>query len=61
MKDYFQTAMKDILRYGLTSIHDAFVPHDMIEFFKQYVLLFTELYLGFQLRALERQMKESYQ
>jgi predicted amidohydrolase YtcJ len=36
MEEYFQTTMKDAVRHGLTSIHDAAVSPDAIEFFKLY-------------------------
>jgi predicted amidohydrolase YtcJ len=36
--EYFNTAMKDALSHGLTSIHDAFTSPDQVEFFKKQVI-----------------------
>lgn len=35
LKQYFATAMKDAVSYGLTSIHDAGTYPDHIQFYKQ--------------------------
>jgi len=35
--EYFETAVRDALRVGLTSIHDASSTPDMIAFFKRCV------------------------
>jgi predicted amidohydrolase YtcJ len=37
MLEYFNIAMKDALEHGLTSIHDASTPPEVIKFFKGYV------------------------
>jgi predicted amidohydrolase YtcJ len=42
----FEITMRDALRFGLTSIHDAAAFPDDIAFFKRYVLLVTLLSLG---------------
>jgi predicted amidohydrolase YtcJ len=43
---WFETTMRDALRFGLTSIHDAAsFPHDIV-FFKRHVLLANMFSLG---------------
>lgn len=38
MEEYFQRAVKDALRVGLTSVHDAAATPEIIDVFRKYVV-----------------------
>ena len=42
MAEYFDTAMRDALSVGLTSIHDAWTSPEAIQFFKKYAFILYE-------------------
>jgi hypothetical protein len=49
--DFFHTAVAEALKFGLTSVHDAFTDPDAIQFFKTlviFVTLFKQIIIALQ-------------